>query len=200
MNAINNITATLTTTPAPTRAINPSVPSDKVYLDAAGVKLAKEAFSAEGAAEKKWIRFADYARSQGVTYSMVISGGEARKWIEENIVIPYGLTPEQRAAVMAPKSALKGWTEDQKRFRRVNCQQAIGSKLGRIAGYLMTEEEKFKTETKEEKPEKKMAPLADMLKKELSAMLVRIQKSEDLEGLDPSKLCKALSAVIALIN
>lgn len=212
-----NLAATLTTKPAKPakagRAIETSVPSDKVYIDATGIKLARDAYTADGTADKKWIKFADYARSQGVTYSMVIAGGEAREWIQQNIVIPFGLSPEQRAAILAPKAALKGWTDEQKKFRRVNCQQAIGSKLGKIACYLMTEADKTVADAKQSKADtgdtdtgdtdteaKKVAPLADTLKKDLAAMIVRIQKAEDAEGFDAGKLCKALTAAIALIR
>lgn len=212
-NSISAIAATLAGTSSGSMQPIP----ERAYLDAAGIKLARDAYAADKAAGNKWVKFADYARSQGVTSSMVRKGGEARKWIELNIVIPYGLTPEQREAIMAPKSALKGWTEEQKTFRRVNCQQAVGSLTNKIAMHLMTEDEKKALEASkqskakggndsdsdsEEKPEKKAAPLAAALKKELSAMIVRIQKADEdnLEGFEPDRLCKALNAVIALIR
>ena len=209
-NAITSIASTLAKPAKNARAINPAVPTDKIYLDANGVKLAKDAYLADKTAGNKWVKFADYARSQGVTSTMVIKGGEAREWIQQNIVIPFGLSPEQRAAIMAPKAALKGWTEEQKTFRRVNCQQAVGSLTNKIAGHLMTEAEKKAAEGSKESKEaktseadtdtKKAAPLADTLKKELTAMIVRIQKAEDTEGFDAGKLCKALTMAIALIR
>lgn len=210
-NSISAIAATLAGASAD--AMQP-IP-ERAYLDAAGIKLARDAYVADKNATHKWAKFSDYARSQGVTYSMVIAGGCARDWIQNNIVIPYGLSVEKRALVLAPKAALKGWGEDKKKARRYAIMD-VGSLTNKIAGHLMTEEEKKaaaaakQSKAKgndsdsegEEKPEKKAAPLAATLKKELSAMIVRIQKADEdnLEGFEPDRLCKALNAAIALIR
>jgi hypothetical protein len=212
----NNTMSTIAATLAGTSSGSMQQIPEKQYLDAAGIKLARDAYVADKNATHKWAKFSDYARSQGVTYSMVIAGGCARDWIQQNIVIPFGLSPEKRDLVLAPKSALKGWDDDKKKARRYAIMD-IGSLTNKIAGHLMTEEEKKAAEAakqskakggndsdsdSEEKPEKKTAPLADTLKKQLADMIVRIQKADEdnLEGFAPDKLCKALNAAIALIR
>jgi hypothetical protein len=195
INAINSIASTLTNTAAPT---------DKSYLDAGGVKLLVDALKGDFKMANQWIIARDYAHSKGITSAMVKAGGEARVWFTINIVLP-SFTAEQLKAHNAPKAALKGWSnDDPRRALRSYVATQSGSRLGKIARYLAELEPKADTDTDTDtdtdSEAKKVAPLADTLKKELTAMVVRIQKCEDTEGFDAGKLCKALTAAVALIR
>jgi hypothetical protein len=175
------------------------------FLSATAVTIIKGAYTADNAAANKWIKARDIMISEGITHTMLAEDDSLRVWFKGNVIIPT-MSKDDQGLITLSKAGAKALSPERKKARR-EAQQQIGSKLAKVIKHLTPEKDKSEpksepatdTDTDTDTGNDTVS-LADKLRKELSAMVVRIQKDEDPEGFDPAKLCKALGVAIALIR
>lgn len=138
---------------------------------------------------KRWIAFSDLLRSEGVSAQSVSANGAHREEIKEGIVIP-SLSKEAQKLLTAD---IKTLTENQKEFRR-KISMEVGARLGKIARHLRARERE-----EEENSPRSRSTLEERLRKDLGALIIRVQKAEKV-SFSATNMIKHLTEALALVK
>ena len=179
--------------------------STHAFLSAPAVTLIRAAYNADDQAANKWVKAKDIMIAEGVTHTMLSEDDGLRTWFKANVIKPT-MTKDEQALMALSKAGAKALSVERKAARRLAIQN-MGSKLSKVIKHLTPKAEKADTgdtdtgdtDTGDTGDTVEVAT-ADKLRKDLSAWIVRLQKSEGLEGLNVVAMIKALNAAIKLIN
>ena len=165
----------------------------KIVLSAECIDTGIDTLKSDKANDKKWLRFSDMLRGQGVTSEALTADKELRDQIKKQIILP-SFTKAEQAIAAKPRTALS----DEEKITARYVTTETGTKLGKIIRHVRKAEQD-ETMTDEERGARKVADLATRLKKDLTYWIEKIEKAEAVT-FSATQMIKHLKDASALIK
>lgn len=143
-----------------------------IKLSDACITIGIETLKADTATHKKWLKFADTLRADGVTSEMLDSDKDLREMIKSQIILP-SFTKVEQAIYAKPKNA----RSDEEKVTARYITTETGSKLGKIKSHVRKAEQD-ELMSDDERDARRVASLETRLKKDLTKWIEKIEKAE----------------------
>ena len=162
-------------------------------LTASAVAIVVSTLKAEHAQAKRWVACSDVLRAEGVTAELMKDDADWRLAFIEAAVMPSFTKTEQD--IFAKKTATL--SDEQKITKRyVTTERA--SRYSKVARYVLRAEQEEEM-SDAERGARAATALEDMLRKTLSALVVKVQKAERV-SFSASEMVKALQGALTILK
>jgi hypothetical protein len=163
-----------------------------IDLNEVTIRAVVDTLKAEAGVQKRWVQAADLLRADGVTSDLLEKDKDFRDEFKREVIM-LSFSKVEQAIMAKPQTMLS----DEEKITKRWIQQQTGSRLTRVIQHVKKAEEE-ETMSDEDRGARRIASLSTGLRRDLSAWVDKIEKSDgtDFSAVDMVKLLKSAIAMI----